>query len=64
MFKRLGHPSIPFLTAAAAALVAYRFLESGLGLSAREIFVAGFGGALALAAAVVLASVLVRASQE
>ena len=61
MFKRLGHPSIPFLTAAAAALVFYRVLESGLGLSRSEIFVAGFGGALALAAALALASVLVRA---
>jgi hypothetical protein len=64
MSKWLGHSSTPFLTAAAAALVSYRFLESGLGLSKNEIFVAGFGGALALAAAVVLASLLVRASQE
>jgi hypothetical protein len=64
MSKWLGQSSIPFLTAAAAALVSYRVLESGLGLSAREIFIAGFGGALALAAAVTIASLLVRASQE
>ncbi len=64
MFKRLGHPSIPFLTAAAAALVSYRLLESGLGLSAKQIFVAGFGGALVLAVALGLASLLARVSQE
>jgi len=64
MSKWLGHSSISFLTAAVAALVSYRVLESGLGLSAREIFIAGFGGALVVAAAVAIASVLVRASQE
>jgi hypothetical protein len=64
MFKRLGHPSIPFLTAAAAALVSYRVLESGLGLNGKQIFMAGFGGALVLAVALGLASLLARASQE
>jgi len=64
MSKWLGHPSIPFLTAAGAALISYRLLESGLGLSGKQIFVAGFGGALVLTAAVALAGLLARASQE
>ena len=64
MSKWSGHSSISFLTAAVAALASYRVLESALGLSAREIFIVGFGGALALAAAVAIASLLVRASQE
>src|SRR5262249_21764334 len=60
MFKQWAHPSVPFLTAAVAALVAFRVLESGLGLSAHDIFVAGFGGACTLAGALALASVLIR----
>jgi hypothetical protein len=64
MFKHQGHPSLPLLTAAIAALVAYRFMESGLGLSGWEIFMAGFGGAFALAAGLALASLLVRTRPE
>src|SRR5262249_35703098 len=64
MFKRWAHPSVPFLTAAVAALVAFRVLESGLGLSAHDIFVAGFGGACTLAGALALASLLIRTRPE
>jgi hypothetical protein len=64
MSKWLGHSSIPFLTAAVAALVCYRLLESGLGFSGREIFFAAIAGAMALSAALALASLAVRPSRE
>jgi hypothetical protein len=64
MFKQLGHPCLPFLTAAIAALVAYRLLESGLGLSGREIFVTGFVGAVAMSLALALTGLFIRARQE
>jgi hypothetical protein len=60
MLKWLGHPSIPFLTAAIAALVLYRLLETGFGLSGGEIFATGLGGAVLIGVGLGLASLVPR----
>ena len=45
MLNYLNHPSVPFLTAAVTALLLYRGLEIGLGLSGSIMFAFGLGGA-------------------
>jgi len=64
MLSRLGHPSIPFLTAAIAALFLYRLLESGFGFSGKEIFAIGLGGAVLVFVLLALAGLAVRPRQE
>jgi hypothetical protein len=49
-----GHPSIPFLTAAIAALILYRAMASVLMLSNEAIFSIGLTGAILMFAACLL----------
>jgi hypothetical protein len=64
MHRGLGHPSVPFLSAALAALALYRILETGLGWNAQEVFAIGLGGATFLTAALVLAALVRKPRQE
>ena len=64
MHRGLGHPSVPFLFAALAALALYRILETGLGWGGEEVFAIGLGGATFLTAALVLAALVRKPRQE
>jgi hypothetical protein len=64
MFRRVNHASLPFLTAAIAALLLYRGMESGLGLSARTVFTFGLAGATAIAVGLALVSLTRKPRQE
>jgi len=64
MFRRANHASLPFLTAAIAALLLYRGMESGLGLSARTVFTFGLVGAAAIAVALGLVFLTRKPRQE
>jgi hypothetical protein len=55
MHRGLGHPSVPFLFAALAALSLYRIAETGFGFSGHDIFAFGLGGAAVMAAVLALA---------
>jgi hypothetical protein len=59
-----GHPSVPFLTAAIAALVLYRGMTSVLGLGNEAIFTVGLIGAAALTAAWLLAYFVLQPRKE
>jgi hypothetical protein len=64
MLRGLGHPSVPFLFAALAALSLYRILETGFGLSGHDIFAASLGGAAFSAVALALAYWMRTPSRE
>ena len=59
-----GHPSIPFLTAAIAALVLYRGMTSLLKLSDWTVFGLGLAGAAFLSAACLLAHLVRQPRKE
>jgi hypothetical protein len=57
-------PSMPFLTAAIAALILYRLLETGLGFSASALFAVGVSGAGVITVALGLACLVYRRRQD